>query len=186
MSTVSRAASPQAAPAENQPTLSEAQILGLELELSRLITTQTIADQRFGFILSADIAMLGALSAAVASSTMFAKGPAAWLLVLLAAGFLVGSLAAVVAGAYPRMKAKRSPSVIFFKGIASVTPDEYFRHLQAVSRTDYARELADNCHRMSQIVAIKFRCAQTAIVLLLFGAGPWAGSLYVAGRLPVG
>ena len=166
-------------------TLSEAQILGLEFELSRLISTQSIADARFGFILSADIAMLGALSAAVADSTLFAKGPAAWLLFLVTVAFCVGSIAAVIAGAYPRMKTTRSPSVIFFKGIASVSRDQYFQHLISVPRETYARELADNCHRVSQIVAIKFRCAQTAIVLLILGAGPWAGCLYVAGRLPV-
>ena len=165
--------------------LSGSQILGLEFELSRLITTQSIADARFGFILSADIAMLGALSAAVAESTLFARGPAAWLLFLVTVAFSIGSIAAVIAGAYPRMRTTRSPSVIFFKGIASVSKDEYYRHLIAVPRETYGRELADNCHRVSQIVAIKFRCAQTAIVLLILAAGPWAGCLYVAGRLPV-
>ena len=165
--------------------LSGSQILGLEFELARLITTQSIADARFGFILSADIAMLGALSVAVADSAMFAKGPATWLLFLVTVAFCIGSIAAVIAGAYPRMKRTRTPSVIFFKGIASVSKDEYYRHLTSVTRETYGRELADNCHRVSQIVAVKFRCAQIAIVLLILGAGPWAGCLYVAGRLPV-
>ena len=172
-------------PAAPEARLSGSQILGLEFELARLITTQSIADARFGFILSADIAMLGALSASVAGSELFAKGPAAWLLFLIAAGFCLGSIGAVIAGAYPRMKRARSPSVIFFKGIASVSKEEYYRHLVGVPREAYGRELADNCHRMSQIVAIKFRCAQIAIVLLILGAGPWAACLYVAGRLPV-
>lgn len=168
-------------------TLSDAGVISsLELNLTRLVTTGAIADARGGFIMSINIAMLGALAASVAGSTLLSKGIAAWLLILAAGGFSLASMGAVVIGAFPRVRASGPPSLVFFHGISSLSPDAYFERLHTISRAEYARDLADNCHRVARIVAIKFHYARIGIVMLILAAGPWVGCLFLAGRLPIG
>ena len=182
------ALSPDPAPtARSVPALlSEDHVIyGLELGLTRLVTTGAIADARGGFIMSINIAMLGALAASVAGSSLLSKGIAAWLLFLAAGLLSMASMGAVVFGAFPRIRAGGAPSMVFFQGINSLSSDAYFERLRTMSRTEYARDLAENCHRVAHIVAIKFRFARIGIVLLVLAAGPWIGCLYLAGRLPI-
>ncbi len=171
---------------ESRRLTDESLINSLEMNLSRLVTTGAIADARGGFIMSINIAMLGSLAASVAGSSLLSKGIAAWLLFLAAGGFSLASMGAVVFGAFPRVRSKGRPSLAFFQTISHMSTDEYFRRLRAASPTEYARDLAENCHRVSWIVSIKFKYARIGIAMLVLAAGPWIGCLYVAGRLPIG
>ncbi|MGE5339764.1 MAG: Pycsar system effector family protein [Gemmatimonadota bacterium] len=171
---------------ETQRIPDEVLINSLEMNLSRLVTTGAIADARGGFIMSINVAMLGSLAASVAGSSLLSKGIAAWLLFLAAGGFSLVSMGSVVFGAFPRVRAKGPPSLAFFHSISHMSIDDYFRRLRASSRTDYARDLADNCHQVATIVSIKFKYARIGIAMLVLAAGPWIGCLYLAGRLPIG
>lgn len=173
------------APAHSATLSDDRVISSLELNLTRLVSTGAIADARGGFIMSINIAMLGALAASVAGSTMLSKGIGAWLLFLAAGGFSLASMGAVVLGAFPRVHASGPPSLAFFQGISSFTSDAYYERLRSISRAEYARDLSDNCHRVAKIIAIKFRYARIGIVMLILAAGPWVGCLFLAGRLPI-
>lgn len=179
-------ASTAIAAAARPATLSDDRVISsLELNLTRLVSTGAIADARGSFIMSINIAMLGALAASVAGSTLLTKGIGAWLLLLTAGGFSLASMGAVVAGAFPRVRADGPPSLVFFLGISSLTNDAYYERMRSISSADYARDLAENCHRVARIVAIKFHYARIGIAMLVLAAGPWIGCLFFAGRLPI-
>jgi Family of unknown function (DUF5706) len=169
--------------AENEPPLTSDQLLrSLETSLARLVTTGAIADSRCGLVISSNIAMLGGLVAALAGTPFARSGPAAWTLVGLTAALCVLSIALAALAAFPRPGSQQG-SLLFFGSIAQMRRDEYFARLRASSQVDFARDLADQCHRVSQIAAFKFRWTRRSMIALLFAAVPWLACLEMAGRL---
>ena len=156
-----------------------------ETTLARLVATGTIADSRSGLVISSNIAMLGALVATLSSATLQKVGPWLWLSVGLAAAGCVASIAMAALAAFPR-PGTRPGSVVFFGSIAEMPRDEYVTRLRAVPQMEFGRDLADQCHRVAVLAALKFRWVRRAMVAMICAAVPWLVCLQVAGwtRLP--
>ncbi|HTT13711.1 MAG TPA: Pycsar system effector family protein [Burkholderiaceae bacterium] len=150
-----------------------------ETTLGRLVTTGTIADSRSGLVVSSNLAMLGALVATTSTSTLLRGGPWLWLLVGLAAAGSLASIGMAALAAFPR-PGTRPGSLVFFGSIAELPREEYFNRLRAVPQVEFARDLADQCHRVAVIAALKFRWVRRAMVTMIIAAIPWLICLEVA------
>lgn len=163
--------------------LSADQLLrSLETTLARLVATGAIADSRGGLVISTNIAMLGALVALLSGTTFVASGPVAWLWIGATALCCLASIAMATLAAFPRT-GHRAGSLVFFGSIASLPREEYFARLQNATQLEFARDLADQCHRVATLADFKFRWVRRAMVTLLVAAVPWLVCLELAGRL---
>ena len=151
-----------------------------ETTLGRLVTTGTIADSRSGLVVSSNLAMLGALIATLSITTLLRAGPWLWLLVGLTAAGCLASISMAALAAFPR-PGNRPGSLVFFGSIAEMARDDYFDRLRTVPQVDFARDLADQCHRVAVIAALKFRWVRRAMVTMIAAAIPWLICLEVAG-----
>ncbi len=175
-------AQPKAAPAPPRPA--EGTIQSLELNLTRLVSIGAIADGRAAIIMSTNIAMLGSLASQVAS-TAKSGGAGPLLSVLAVLTGIVGlcSIAAVATAAFPRFSMRQGASLSFFGSIAGMSRAEYRTAVTTVDTDSYLDDLTGQCHRLANIVNIKFRYVRTALILMLCAAAPWAGCLYLASRI---
>jgi len=153
-----------------------------ETTLGRLVATGTIADSRGGLVISSNVGMLGALVASFSVTTPQATGPWLWLMTGLTLAGCVASLAMAAMAAFPR-PGKRHDSLIFFGSIAEMPGDAYFDRLRSVSQIDFARDLADQCHRVAELAALKFRWVRRALAMMIVAALPWLVCLAMLGRL---
>lgn len=127
-----------------------------ETTLARLVATGTIADSRSGLVISSNIAMLGALVASFSRTTLPAAASWWWLLVGLTSAGCLASIAMAALAAFPR-PGTRPGSLVFFASIAEMPREAYFERLRTVPQADFARDLADQCHRVAVLAALKFR-----------------------------
>jgi hypothetical protein len=153
-----------------------------ETTLTRLVATGTIADSRSGLVISSNIAMLGALIATLSGAALPKAGPLLWPLVVLASTGCVASISMAALAAFPR-PGNRPGSLVFFGSIASMDRDEYFARLRNVAQADFARDLADQCHRVAVLAALKFRWVRRAMATMIAAAVPWLLCLEMAGNL---
>ena len=156
-----------------------------ETTLGRLVATGTIADSRSGLVISSNLAMLGALIATLSGTKVLAAGPWLWVLVGLTAIGCASSIAMAALAAFPR-PGNRPGSLVFFGSIAAMPREEYFDRLRAVPQVEFARDLADQCHRVAVIASLKFRWVRRAMFAMIVAAVPWLICLELAGwlRLP--
>jgi hypothetical protein len=153
-----------------------------ETTLARLVATGTIADSRSGLVVSSNIAMLGALIATMSPATLLKAGPVLWTFVGITAVCCVASIAMAALAAYPR-PGNRPGSLVFFGSIADMSREEYFDRLRAVPQVEFARDLADQCHRVAVLASLKFRWVRRAMVTMIAAAMPWLVCLEMAGWL---
>jgi len=156
-----------------------------ETTLARLVATGMIADSRSGLVISSNIAMLGALIATTSGTAFLKSGPWVWLLVAITVASCIASIAMAALAAFPR-PGTRPGSLVFFGSIADMPRDDYFERLRTVPQAEFARDLADQCHRVAVLAALKFRWVRRAMVAMMVAAVPWLVCLEVAGwlRLP--
>jgi hypothetical protein len=72
---------------------------------------------------------------------------------------------------------------VFFGSIAEMAHDAYFDRLRAVPQADFARDLADQCHRVAVLAAFKFRWVRRAMATMMAAALPWLACLGWLGHL---
>src|SRR4029453_12650651 len=156
-----------------------------ETTLGSLVATGTIADSRSGLVISSNIAMLGALIATLSGTALMKSGPWLWVMVGLTAAGCVASIGMARPAAFPR-PGPRPGSLVFFGSIAEMSREEYFTRLRAVPQVEFARDLADQCHRVAVLAALKFRWVRRAMVAMILAAVPWLVCLEMAGwaRVP--
>jgi hypothetical protein len=185
MQNSSREPFPESAGVGPVPLTADQLLRSQETTLARLVATGTIADSRSGLIVSSNIAMLGALVATLPVSTLLKSGPWLWLLVGLTALGCVASIAMAALAAFPR-PGNRPGSLVFFGSIATMPREDYFDRLRAVPQVEFARDLADQCHRVAVLAALKFRWVRRAMATMVAAAVPWLICLEIAGwfRLP--
>ena len=154
-----------------------------ETTLARLVMTGTIADSRSGLVISSNIGMLGALVASLSSTTLLAAaGSRLWLMVALTATACVASIAMAATAAFPR-PGSRPGSLVFFGSIAQMPLEAYFARLRAVPQVDFARDLAEQCHHVAALAAMKFRWVRRAMAIMVAAALPWLVCLAWSGNL---
>jgi hypothetical protein len=153
-----------------------------ETTLARLVATGTIADSRSGLVVSSNIGMLGALVASFSGTTLLTEVTWMWLMVGLTSVSCVASIAMAALAAFPR-PGTRPGSLVFFGSIAEMPREEYFHRLRAVPQVDFARDLADQCHRVAVLAALKFRWVRRAMAAMIAAAVPWLICLEMAGRM---
>jgi Pycsar effector protein len=153
-----------------------------ETTLSRLVATGTIADSRSGLVVSSNIGMLGALVASSSGATLLAGGAWLWLMIGTTTAACAASLAMAAVAAFPRPGMKPG-SLVFFGSIAEMPLETYFDRLRAVPQVEFARDLADQCHRVAVIAALKFRWVRRAMATMIAAAVPWLICLEWVGRL---
>ncbi|MBE7416501.1 MAG: hypothetical protein HS128_01935 [Ideonella sp.] len=153
-----------------------------ESTLARLVATGTIADSRSGLVISSNIGMLGALVASLSGKTLLAAGAGLWLVAALTAAACAASIAMAAVAAFPR-PGRQSDSLVFFGSIAEMPLDTYFDRLRTVPQMDLARDLADQCHRVAELAALKFRWVRRAMVTMIAAAVPWLVCLQWVGHL---
>jgi hypothetical protein len=178
---------PSPPPAESHsvgplPLTADQLLRSQETTLARLVTTGAIADSRSGLVISSNIGMLGALVASISRSTLLAASGWVWLLLALTAAACVASIAMAALAAFPR-PGMRPGSLVFFGSIAELPHDAYFERLRAVPQLDFARDLADQCHRVAVLAAMKFRWVRRAMATMMAAALPWLVCLELVGRL---
>ncbi|HTP71174.1 MAG TPA: Pycsar system effector family protein [Burkholderiaceae bacterium] len=153
-----------------------------ETTLARLVTTGAIADSRSGLVISSNIGMLGALVASISGTTLGSAGATLWLLLGLTTAICVASIAMAALAALPR-PGTRPGSLVFFGSIAEMSRDDYFERLRTVAQVDFARDLAEQCHRVAVLAALKFRWVRRAMATMMAAAVPWLACLEMLGRL---
>lgn len=153
-----------------------------ETTLARLVATGAIADSRSGLVISSNIGMLGALVASFSRTTLLSAGSWVWLMVGLTAAACVASIAMAALAAFPR-PGNRPGSLLFFGSIAEMPRELYFERLRAVPHVDFAHDLADQCHRVAVLAAMKFRWVRRAMVTMIAAAVPWLICLGSASHL---
>jgi len=153
-----------------------------ETTLARLVTTGAIADSRSGLVISSNIGMLGALVASISGTTLGSAGAVLWLLLALTAAICVASIVMAALAALPR-PGTRPGSLVFFGSIAEMSRDDYFERLRTVAQVDFARDLAEQCHRVAVLAALKFRWVRRAMAAMMAAAVPWLACLEMLGRL---
>jgi hypothetical protein len=104
------------------------------------------------------------------------------MLVALAAAGSVASIAMAALAAFPR-PGTRPGSLVFFGSIAEMERDDYFGKLRSVAQADFARDLADQCHRVAVLAALKFRWVRRAMAMMILAAVPWLIGLAMARNL---
>jgi hypothetical protein len=177
--------SPLESPGLGRGPLTPDQLLrSQETTLGRLVAIGTIADSRSGLVISSNLAMLGALIATLSGKTLQSAGPGLWLMVGLTTAGCVGSIAMAALAAFPR-PGTRPGSLVFFGSIAAMPCEEYFSRLRVVPQVEFARDLADQCHRVAVIAALKFRWVRRAMVTMIGAAVPWLICLEIAGSLRI-
>jgi hypothetical protein len=168
--------------AERPTPLTADQILrSLETSLGRLVATGSIADSRGGLVISSNIAMLGALIATLSGTTFLRTGALAWLLVGATALCCLASIGMAALASFPR-PGHRAGSLVFFGSIAEMSRETYFDQLRSVSQYEFARDLADQCHRVATLASFKFRWIRRAMLMLIVAAVPWLICLELTGR----
>lgn len=153
-----------------------------ETTLARLVSTGAIADSRSGLVISSNIGMLGALVASISGTTLHTASAWVWLMLALTAAACVASIAMAALAAFPR-PGTRPGSLVFFGSIAELPHDSYFERLRAVPQVEFARDLADQCHRVAVLAAMKFRWVRRAMATMMAAALPWLACLEMVGRL---
>jgi Family of unknown function (DUF5706) len=128
--------------------------------------------------------MLGALVAVLSGTPFLQKGMLAWVALAAATLGCVASIGMAALAGYPR-PGHRQGSVVFFGSIAGMSREEYFERLTSASQYEFARDLADQCHRVAMLAAFKFRWVTRAMWMLMLAALPWLLCLGLAGRLRI-
>jgi len=147
----------------------------LELSLERQLKWIQGADAKISFIFAADAAMLGFVAATFKWDTCADwthQITALLALTLLGLSVLMASLAN-----FPRTTGPKG-SIIFFKGISEITPEEFLNRVQKEDTSGYINDLSAQCHRNATIAAKKFKWVQRSSLALYFGIVPWL--LYLA------
>ncbi len=170
---------PPAASVGPHPLTADQLLRSQETTLARLVTTGTIADSRGGLVISSNLAMLGALVATLSGSVLPKVGALLWALVGTATVGCVASIAMAALAAFPR-PGTRPGSLVFFGSIAMMERDEYFAKLRSVPQAEFARDLADQCHRVAVLAALKFRWVRRAMAMMIVAAAPWLVALAMA------
>ena len=153
-----------------------------ETTLARLVATGAIADSRSGLIISSNIGMLGALVASFPGAALPAGVSWLWLVAGATATACLASVAMAALAAFPR-PGHRPGSLVFFGSIAEMEHDAYFERLRALPQADFARDLADQCHRVAVLAAFKFRWVRRAMATMIAAALPWLVCLGWLGHL---
>jgi hypothetical protein len=153
-----------------------------ETTLARLVATGTIADSRSGLVISSNIGMLGALVASASGTTLLTANTWLWLMVGLTSVACSASIGMAALAAFPR-PGTRPGSLVFFGSIAELPHDVYFERLRTVPQIEFARDLADQCHRVAVIAALKFRWVRRAMATMIAAAVPWLVCLQLVGHL---
>jgi len=143
-----------------------------ETTLARLVATGTIADSRSGLVISSNIGMLGALVASISGGNAVAAATWLWLMAGITVIACLASIAMAALAAFPRPGTRRG-SLVFFGSIAEMPLDTYFERLRAVPQVEFAHDLADQCHRVASLAALKFRWVRRAMVTMICAAVPW-------------
>jgi len=165
-----------------RPLTADQLLRTLDSTLARLVRTGAIADSRAGLVISSNIGMLGALAASLSGSLLHTASAWVWLLLVLTAAACVASIAMAALAAFPR-PGTQPHSLVFFGSIAAMERDTYFDGLRKVPQVQYADDLADQCHRVAALAALKFRWVRRAMATMMAAALPWLACLELLGRL---
>jgi hypothetical protein len=149
------------------------------------VSTGAIADSRSALVISSNIGMLGALVATLAGKSPGADASWLWLLIGFTAACCGTSIAMAALAAFPR-PGRQTDSLVFFGSIAEMPLATYFERLRSVPQVEFARDLAEQCHRVATLAAMKFRWVRRAMAAMIVAAVPWLVCLEMVGRLPVG
>jgi hypothetical protein len=133
-------------------------------------------DGKIQFLLTIEIAMLGALAAVVPDPDTFAW---AWhgLWVIAGSLGLLGSLVCCGVATIPRTKAP-APSLIFFGEIAKLTVEEFGTAI--LKRTDdvLLNDLITQTHKNAQLAASKYAVLRVAYAAFFVGLAGWLPAMY--------
>ena len=144
----------------------------LETSLSRLVTQGQSADARAGMILSTNIAMMGALVAALSASRAGDLSGFGVFMVVVALALGAVSIGQVAYAAFPRTS-KASETVLFFGALANLSHAAYDQQMRSMTADSYLDDLTRQCHAVAQIVTMKFRAVRMAFILLFAAIIPW-------------
>lgn len=148
----------------------------LEKLLARLLQLIVATDTKLTYLLAVNTAMVGALAAVTPKPASWTS-VTPWSLALAGAPVIASFILQCVA-AVPRTKGV-THSIIFFESIRAVTPKEYLTSVRALTETSYAEDLAEQCHRNSEIASAKYHYVKLSIWMLMAAIPPWAIGVFL-------
>lgn len=151
-------------------------VLFLEKTLGRLLEWVRAADAKIPPVLAIATSMLGVLAALSPSASRWSVLAA--ILCVLAAVPLVVCLVALLLASFPRTTGP-SGSLLYFEGIKSRASGAYLKQVKDTTEDGLESDLAEQCHRNSEIASIKYRFLKVAMASLLVGILPWLSSVFV-------
>lgn len=152
------------------------QIRIAELNLERFLEWTSRYDNKASIIVGITIAMLGTL-------TTFAPAIDKWTKFTIIASassvlLLSGALVFAFIGNYPQTKSPNR-TLLFFGAINKLTFNEYQSQFKKQNDEDYLNDLLEQCHRNSEILALKFFALKWVYRLLFLTVPAWAFSIYL-------
>ena len=149
----------------------------LETNLGRQLSWISAADARSAIAFAMNTGMLGGLAAvSPKQATAWDCTPA--IFASFAAAFAITSLVCITAATFPRVEGPRG-SLVFFRGIAQRTSEQFKEAINALSDESYIDDLANQCHQNADIARRKFSWVQRSFVFLYLAVPMWASAIFL-------
>jgi hypothetical protein len=149
----------------------------LEANLARQLQWISWSDAKSGFIFTLTAAMAGLLAAVAPEGAAEWSTPQA-VSASVATAACAAALLCLFLAAFPRTNGPRG-SMVYCGGIAERDEAAFCDEVLAMPDADYARDLAQQCHRNAAIACEKFKWVQRALIALYLAVAPWAVALWL-------
>lgn len=151
------------------------------LDLARWILERNLAwiaaaEVKVGVIITLDIAMLGALAAALSTAAPGNLSLMLFLLIIFAFVALAAAVLCCAMSVLPRVSGPES-SLLFFVRIAERTAEEYKTHFHATTPDALLDDCLAQIHRNAEIACEKFKYVRRGMVWSFLAVIPWLGTL---------
>jgi len=142
----------------------------LEKNLSRQLQWISAADSKSASIYAFGMAMLGVLATLVSSRGL--NSVIEWIGAIGAGMLLLLSLLFITIATLPRRKGPKH-SLIFFRGVAERTYDEFQSEVRKLTEAVLVEDYAKQCHRNAEIATAKYKWVCLSMIMLYWAILPW-------------
>ncbi len=148
----------------------------LETTLARLIDFIKAADAKIPPILAINTAMLGVFVSLIPKSAQWTL--LMGILTVIAVVPILLSLISLCLATFPRTQGHKG-SLLYFEGIKSHEPKKYLQKIQELSENELLEDLANQCHRNSEIASAKYSYIKFAMGSLFISIIPWLTLIFL-------
>jgi hypothetical protein len=143
----------------------------LETNLHWIAASET----KVGFVVGIDLAMVGALAAAIGANKNAVMGNIGW--IVLAGLLFVAAFFCACVTVVPRTEGP-ARSMIFFGRIAKTEPKDFVAEFTNATDDELLRDVLQQAHRNAEIASVKHTWVWRAMLFSMIGAVPWLVSIW--------